>query len=87
MSERRTPDQRLSTDEPDGTSAFAASLRPPGESIRSAPADPESPAARGEAAEAPDEGDGTGSTALPDDSRAGYDVDAVSGDTDAVRPQ
>jgi hypothetical protein len=63
------------TDEPDGTSAHAASLRPPGESITGGP----------------DDGVDFGADDDPDADdaevrRAGYDVDAVSGETAAVRP-
>jgi hypothetical protein len=66
---------RNRTDEPDGTPAFAASLRPPGESLTSAP--------NGGDDLAPDEDEaGTGSI----DGRARYDAEAVSGDTDQYRP-
>ncbi|MEH0845403.1 hypothetical protein V6U81_23720 [Micromonospora sp. CPCC 205711] len=68
--ERRT--DRASTDEPDGVSAYEASLRPPGDSLRSTD----------------DTGDDFAD--LPaeehlsarETSRAGYDVDAVSGTAD-----
>ncbi|GAA4609194.1 hypothetical protein BJY16_007209 [Actinoplanes octamycinicus] len=66
MSDAREPVDRHPTDEPDGTPAYAASLRRPGESVTGAPADED------EAGEAP--------------MGAGYDENAVSGDTDAYRP-
>lgn len=84
MSEPRT--DRSPTDEPDGTSAYAASLRPPGESVQSgvrrASTDEEiapdaAPAGDDPFADEPDSSVERG---------AGYDVDAVSGDTDLVRP-
>ena len=65
-------------DEPDGTPAFAASLRPPGESL----------------GDGPDQGVDFGSDDDADADatdaevrHAGYDADALSGDTPAVRPQ
>jgi hypothetical protein len=66
---------RNDTDEPDGTTAFAASLRSPGESLTTAP--------NGGDDLAP-EGDEAGSPAI--DGRARYDAGAVSGDTDEYRP-
>lgn len=67
---------RAATDEPDGTSAFEASLRPPGESLHSTD----------------DTGDDLGSGPVPDEgrpatltSRAGYDVDDVAGSTDPAQ--
>ena len=83
---------RHATDEPDGTPALAASMRPPGDSVTTPGADdgdgdgdgddgfddPRTPAEPGAAFDGP---------VLPGESRAGYDVDDVSGDTDAVRPQ
>ncbi|MEU4221997.1 hypothetical protein [Actinoplanes sp. NPDC026623] len=75
MTEESARYDRTGTDEPDGTPAFAASLRPPGESLTTAP--------NGGDDLAPDEDDG-GST--PVEGRAGYDADAVSGDTDEYRP-
>ena len=124
MTYEQSRTDRHPSDEPDGTSAFAASLRPPGQSVTV-------PAPDGDTAEedadyfAADAGDRTGAGddpagAADDDlaadfgddpgdqfssddvdptsdaarrrprsanSRAGYDVDAVSGDTDAVRPR
>ncbi len=70
---------RNPTDEPDGTPAFEVSLRPPGDSVR-------------QPAGAEPGGDDTfaeseGSADAPPDSRAGYDVEAVSGDTEEYRPQ
>jgi hypothetical protein len=66
---------RNQTDEPDGTPAFAASLRPPGESLTTAP--------NGGDDLAPDP-DEAGSAEV--DGRARYDADAVSGDTGEYRP-
>ncbi|MFC4016986.1 hypothetical protein ACFOW4_03375 [Micromonospora sp. GCM10011542] len=66
---------RASTDEPDGTPALAASLRPPGDSLRSTD----------------DTGDDFADLPAEDarpareTSRAGYDVDAVSGAGDPNR--
>lgn len=73
--EQRT--DRADTDEPDGTPAYEASLRPPGDSLRSTD----------------DTGDDFAD--LPaeehlsarDTSRAGYDVDAVSGTTDPAQEE
>jgi hypothetical protein len=74
--------ERGLTDEPDGTPAYAASLRPPGESVRPA----------GEA-EVTDEGIAPDAAPAGDDpvletgeGRAPYDVDAVSGDAEIYRP-
>jgi hypothetical protein len=76
MSDRRT--DLNPTDEPDGTPAHEASLRPPGESL-STPAD------AGDADTGVDfEDRDAGDDGMP--SRAGYDAGDVSGDTDAVRP-
>ncbi|WBB81064.1 hypothetical protein O7606_06690 [Micromonospora sp. WMMD882] len=71
MSTDRHPDH-AATDEPDGSTAYEASLRPPGESLHST----------GDTGDdlggpAPDEGQPATTT-----SRAGYDVDAVSGSAD-----
>lgn len=68
---------RADTDEPDGATAFEASLRPPGESLRSTD----------------DTGDDFAD--LPaeerrsarETSRAGYDIDAVSGTGDPAREE
>ena len=67
MTDEQTVD-RHPTDEPDGTTAYAASLRQPGDSVTSAPVDEDEPEAA-------------------DVNTAGYDADAVSGDTDAYRPE
>jgi hypothetical protein len=67
---------RAGTDEPDGTSAFTASLRSPGESLTTAP--------NGGDDLTPDQ-DRAGSASV--DGRAGYDAEAVSGDTDEYRPE
>jgi hypothetical protein len=94
MTDEQPRQDRHPTDEPDGTPAYVASLRPAGESVRP-------PAGRPDDADADADdftGDDTGGDAgnpdsafdgpvLPGESRAGYDVDDVSGDTDAVRPQ
>ncbi|AEV85833.1 hypothetical protein ACWT_4814 [Actinoplanes sp. SE50] len=66
MSTEQQAAGRHPTDEPDGTPAYAASLRRPGESVAGAPAEEPEPD------EAP-----TG---------AGYDENAVSGDSTAYRP-
>jgi hypothetical protein len=75
--------ERGPTDEPDGTPAYAASLRPPGESVR--------PAGETEVTDeeiAPDAAPAGDDPILPEagDERAGYDVDAVSGDAEIYRP-
>ncbi|MDT0531629.1 hypothetical protein ACLQ22_16670 [Micromonospora sp. DT178] len=68
---------RAATDEPDGATAMQASLRPPGESLRSTD----------------DTGDDFADLPAEDRrsarevSRAGYDVDAVSGTTDPSRTE
>jgi hypothetical protein len=74
------------TDEPDGTTAYAASLRPPGASVQSGTTpevtDEEIAPDAAPAGDAPvldEPGDGV-------ERGAGYDVDAVSGDTDLYRP-
>lgn len=79
MSDELTRLDRSPTDEPDGTPAMAASLREPGDSIRQS---------------ADDEPGGDDSFAEPADpagapplSRAGYDVEAVSGGTEEYRPE
>jgi hypothetical protein len=76
MTDERVTD-RHGTDEPDGTSAHAASLRPPGESLTDGPDD-------GVDFGADDDPDADANDA--EVRRAGYDVDAVSGETAAVRP-
>jgi hypothetical protein len=85
MSDERM--DRARTDEPDGTPAYTASLRSPGESVRptgrpdvgdqeiapdAAPAGDDPVAAR--------PGAGAGRA-------AGYDVEAVSGDSEIYRPE
>jgi hypothetical protein len=75
MTDENDPTRRSGTEEPDDTPAFAASLRPPGTSLTTAP-------------------DGGDDLALDDDEagsasvdgRAGYDAEAVSGDTGEYRP-
>ncbi|MGC4808848.1 hypothetical protein [Micromonospora sp. DT233] len=66
---------RASTDEPDGTTAFEASLRPPGESLHTTDDTGD------------DFADLPAENAQParETSRAGYDVDDVSGTTDPSR--
>ncbi|MCX4472272.1 hypothetical protein C5N14_22315 [Micromonospora sp. MW-13] len=63
---------RASSDEPDGATAYEASLRPPGESLRTTEDTGD------------DFADLPAENARParETSRAGYDVDAVSGTTD-----
>lgn len=77
---------RSPTDEPDGTPAYAASLRPPGESVQPGTtrevrdeeiAEDAAPAGDDPVADRP-------SGRVPHG--AGYDVRSVSGDTDMVRP-
>ena len=75
MTDRNDPTGRGGTDEPDGTPAFAASLRSPGDSLTTAP--------NGGDDLAPDP-DEAGSASV--DGRVGYDTEAVSGDTDEYRP-
>jgi hypothetical protein len=87
MSDHQTRADRHPTDEPDGQTAFAASMRPPGQSVGGSDAqdadtgedflEPQAP--RGP--DAPFDG-----PAIPGGSRAGYDVDDTAGDTDAYRP-
>jgi hypothetical protein len=90
------------TDEPDGSTAYEASLRPAGDSVTTsrdatsgdAPADaaPDDEVLANVATHDRDDdfdsgedaGEDTGTTGL---ARAGYDPDAVSGDTEAYRPQ
>jgi hypothetical protein len=79
MTDEQARQDRHPTDEPDGTTAMAASLRPVGDSVR-------------QSADEEPGGDDTfaeeeGSTDAPPSSRAGYDVEAVSGGTDEYRPQ
>ena len=68
MTDNQRRADRHSTDEPDGTPAYEASLRKPGEQVMTE-------------AEEPEITQGDGST-----DRSGYDVGAVSGDSDAYRP-
>jgi hypothetical protein len=82
MTDEQSRTDRHPTDEPDGTPAFEASLRPPGETVSAAGDD----AARDDS-DAEFDGVGRGSgDPLSSDSRAGYDPADVAGDTDAVRP-
>ena len=69
------------TDEPDGTSAYAASLRAPGESVQP-----------GSAPEVTDDDIAPDAAPVGDpvtddvEGRSGYDPAAVSGDTEIYRP-
>jgi hypothetical protein len=78
-------DERAPTDEADGTPAYAASLRAPGDSVR-----PRRPAEATDDDIAPDAAPAGDDPILhrPDDdqARAGYDVEAVSGETGSYRP-
>ena len=79
MTDEQSRDDRHATDEPDGTTAMQASLRQPGDSVR-------------QSADEEPGGDDTfaepaGSADAPPASRAGYDVEAVSGGTDEYRPE
>ena len=69
-----TRTDRHVTDEPDGATAYEASLRTPGDSVTPT-GDDTSPAF-----EAEDDTAGV-------DPHAGYDTDAVSGDTAQYRPE
>jgi hypothetical protein len=84
MSDERM--DRARTDEPDGTPAYTASLRSPGASVRPAsrPDVSEDEIAR-DAAPAGDDpvADRPGAEA---ERGAGYDVEAVSGDSEIYRP-
>ena len=68
MSDNREQAERHPTDEPDGTPAYTASLRAPGESVSGAQV----------------ETDSTDDT--EPEGRAGYEVGAVSGDSEIYRP-
>ena len=84
MSDQRA--DRGPTDEPDGTPAYAASLRAPGDSVQPGTtpevtdeeiAPDAAPAGDDPVVDRPGDGVERG---------AGYDVDAVSGDSDLYRP-
>jgi hypothetical protein len=77
MSDERI--DRAPTDEPDGTPAYAASLRQPGNSV-----DPGQPQEATDDDIAPDMAPSSASGDA--DRGAGYDSDAVSGDSDVYRP-
>ncbi len=88
MTEQERRIDLSATDEPDGTSAYQASMLAPGESVRRS----DGASDAGTAAEAGDDfgddlGDADDDAEAATPSRAGYDVAGVSGDTDAVRPQ
>jgi hypothetical protein len=78
-------DDRAPTDEPDGTPAYSASLRAPGTSVQ-----PGHARERTDDEIAPDAAPAGNDPTVdrPDgvEAGAGYDVDAVSGDTDLYRP-
>jgi hypothetical protein len=79
MTDEQSRMDRAPADEPDGAPAMEASLREPGDQLR-------------QSADEEPGGDDTfagsaGSADAPPQSRAGYDVDAVSGDTEEYRPQ
>jgi hypothetical protein len=85
MSDERL--DRAPTDEPDGTTAYTASQRPPGESVQ--PSGPRDAPDAEIAVDAAPAGDDPVIDQPADDvdSRVGYDVEAVSGDTDIYRPE
>jgi hypothetical protein len=95
MTDEQTRPDRHPTDEPDGTTAYAASLSPVGDSVRpgGTDTDPDELAGADTGVDFEDTDDATApesafdETVLPGESRAGYDVDDVAGDTEAVRPQ
>jgi hypothetical protein len=82
MSDERV--DRAPTDEPDGTPAYSASLRPPGDSVQ--PRRTREATDEDIAPDAAPAGDDpvTGRSAVEGD--AGYDTDAVSGDAEMYRP-
>jgi hypothetical protein len=76
-----TSPERQPTDEPDGTTAHQASLRPPGQSVSPGSAEDDASGDTDDFDRTPsDETDAT------DVSDAGYDAEAVSGDTEVYRP-
>jgi hypothetical protein len=79
MTDEQSRRDRHATDEPDGTTAMEASMRPPGDSLRQS--GDEEPGGDDTFAES------EGSADAPPASRAGYDVEAVSGGTEEYRPQ
>jgi hypothetical protein len=84
MSEERI--DRAPTDEPDGTTAYTASLQPPGGSVRPAfRRDVDDEEIAPDAAPADDD-PSAGGTDGAARRGAGYDVGADSGDTDMYRP-
>jgi hypothetical protein len=78
MTDETSRTDRNPTDEPDGTTAMAASLRQPGDSLRQSAG--ETPGGDDTFAEA------EGSADAPPESRAGYDPGAVSGGSEDYRP-
>jgi hypothetical protein len=88
MSTHQSRTDRQPTDEPDGETAFAASMRPPGQSVDSSDAESADSGEDFEESQSPRGPDATfDGPVLPGDSRAGYDVNDTAGDTDAYRPQ
>ena len=77
-----TQPERHPTDEPDGTTAHDASLRPPGGSLSPGSAQEHSFAGTDDFDPPPSD-----ETETSDVSDAGYDMPSVSGDTDAYRPE
>jgi hypothetical protein len=77
-----TSPERHPTDEPDGTTAHAASLRPAGQSVSPGSAEDQSSTGTDDFDAPPSDG-----SEESDVSGAGYDVRSVSGDTDAYRPE
>jgi hypothetical protein len=76
---------RHPTDEPDGTTAMTASQQPVGESVTGI--DPQADTGDDfEDRSDPAPGDPFHRPVQPGESRVGYDVDGVSGDTEAYRP-
>jgi hypothetical protein len=74
------------TDEPDGTTGYEASLQPPGHVVQTGEEDD---GTRGDLApdDTPEGSRSVGEGEPSEVERAGYDVDAVSGDTGRYRPE
>jgi hypothetical protein len=82
MSDERV--DRAPTDEPDGTPAYSASLRPPGDSVH--PGGTSDASDDDIAADAAPAGNDAVGGQSGVGAGAGYDTDAVSGDTEIYRP-
>ena len=82
MSDERV--NRAPTDEPDGTPAYSASLRPPGDSVQ--PGGTRDTTDGEIAADAAPAGNDPVGGPSGIEAGAGYDPDAVSGDTEIYRP-